>query len=110
MDPMICEKCRTPVMESRMRGWIHSEPIPEGVPVDHEIVPVEAVEAIANAADEAKLNAIGEARKRVSKMRETARLIPGVQFNDIAHDSMLLLEGIEELERELAMVYGERPV
>lgn len=100
---MICANCRTPVLNSKARGWIHGEPVPEGVP-DHVVVAAHPEEV---AEITAEYVALDGAKARVDKLRQQMAEMPGVSFTEVARDAITLLAAVEGLERELGIAYGE---
>lgn len=100
---MICANCRVEVAESRARGWVHIEPVPDGVK-DHEIVPAspEEVEEIT-----AEYRELDSAKLRVGAIAVQMAEHPEVSYTDVARDAVTLLVALRNVEKELAIAYGE---
>jgi hypothetical protein len=99
---MICASCRVEVAKSARLGWVHTEPVPEGFKLDHEIVAADPEEIEELTAEYVELDG---AKARVAKLRQQMAEMPGVAFTEVAKDAITLLAGIEDLERELGLVY-----
>lgn len=97
---MICGLCRVEVQASRVRGWIHSEPTPEGQK-DHEVLPVNESDFYASSAEAVSANHLKVVRERVGEIRRILTDQPWLQVTDVARDAVALLDHLESLEAEL---------